>query len=63
MRAYFGTTGVVFTLVTLLHLARTPQVIREAQTEPWSTTIYTALTVLAAALAVWAWRMYRRAGR
>jgi hypothetical protein len=63
MKAYLGTTGVIFALVTVAHLARTPEIIREFQTEPWSAVFYNVLTLLSAALAVWAWRLFSRLSR
>ena len=63
MKAYLGTTGVIFALVTVAHLARTPEVAREFETEPWSTVAYHLLTLLSAALTVWAWRLFARLSR
>lgn len=54
MRAYVLTTGLVFVLITVAHLAR-------IVVEPHLATdaIYILLTLLAAALSVWAWRLLR----
>ncbi|MCA1559768.1 MAG: hypothetical protein LC804_05705 [Acidobacteria bacterium] len=56
MKAYLMTTGTVFGLITLAHLLRiimeSPQLARD----PW----YVLLTVAAAALCLWAWRLLRR---
>ena len=53
MKAYLITTGVIFGLITVAHLVR---IIAEPHlaTDP----IYIVLTLLAAALSVWAWRLY-----
>ena len=61
MRAYLVVTGVVFALVTLAHLARTPEILAGFSQDPWSVVIYNVLTLVTAALAVWAWRLHRRA--
>ena len=56
MRAYLWTTGTVFGLVTAAHvwriLAERPSLARA----PW----YVLLTLAAAGLALWAWRLLRR---
>jgi hypothetical protein len=55
MKAYVMTTGVVFGLITLAHLLRVveegPRLVRDP--------FFVALTVLAAALSLWAWRVLR----
>lgn len=54
MRAYLLTTGALFALVTLAHVLR--MVAEPAlATDPW----YILLTVAAAALGFWAWRLLR----
>ena len=53
MRAYLVTTGTIFALIVLAHVWR---VIAESTTlarDPW----FVALTLLAAGLSVWAWRL------
>jgi len=60
MRTYVGTTGVIFALVTVAHLLRTGEVVTHLRDDPWFVAGYTALTVLCAALALWAWRVLRR---
>ena len=55
MRAYVLTTGVIFALIAAVHTWRLT-LARHLLTEPW----YLALTVLAAALAVWAAALLRR---
>ena len=55
MRAYVMTTGAVFGLLTLAHLWRYV-VERPLLTNPW----HLAVTLIAGALGVWAWRLLRR---
>ena len=55
MKAYVITTGAVFGLITLAHVVRIIAEGPHLVTEPW----YVLLTVVAAALAVWAWRLLR----
>jgi hypothetical protein len=58
MKAYLITTGIIFALVTIAHLARMamePHVL----TEP----LYLLLTLLSAALTVWAVVVLRRLSR
>jgi hypothetical protein len=55
MRAYLLTSGVIFVLVTLAHFARMyaePHVLKEPA--------YLLLTVLTAAMSVWAGWLWRR---
>ena len=59
MRAYVGTTGTVFALVAIAHLARTGEMLSKRANDPVEVTVFTALTVLAVALAVWAFRLFR----
>ena len=58
MKAYLMTTGAVFGLVTLVHLWRMIEEWPRLATEPW----YLLLTLAAAALSLWAWRLLRRSG-
>lgn len=58
MRAYVITTAIIFALITISHLVRMtvePRVL----TEP----IYVLLTLLSAALAIWAILLLRRPSR
>jgi hypothetical protein len=55
MKAYVVTTGTLFGLLTLAHLLR---IITESPLlarDPW----YVLITVVAAALCLWAWRLLR----
>lgn len=56
MKTYVITTGVLFGLVTLTHLWRMIEERRALATSP----SYIAMTILAAALALWAWRVVER---
>jgi protein-S-isoprenylcysteine O-methyltransferase Ste14 len=54
VKVYVVTTGVICALVTLAHLARIvaePNLARDP--------FYILLTILVAALTVWAWRLYK----
>jgi hypothetical protein len=56
MKGYIVTSGVIFALLALSHVAR-------IVLESWRLTRepeYIAITLLAAAMAVWAYRAYRR---
>ncbi len=55
MKAYVLTTGVVFGLLTLAHLWRIAAEGWHLLTDPW----WVGITVGAAALSVWAWRLLR----
>ncbi|HMC28682.1 MAG TPA: hypothetical protein VKM56_12905 [Verrucomicrobiae bacterium] len=55
MRCYIMTTGALFGLITLLHIWRMIVEGRKLAADPW----YILLTLIAAALAVWAWRLLR----
>jgi len=55
MKAYVVTTGVVFGLLTIAHLWRIAAEGLHLLTNPW----WVAITVGAAALSFWAWRVFR----
>jgi predicted type IV restriction endonuclease len=59
MRAYVMTTGVLFGLITLAHVWRVVEERRGLATDPW----FILLTVAAAALSLWAWRLIRLSTR
>jgi hypothetical protein len=53
MKPFFVTTGTAFGLIVIAHMARIaaePQMARE----PW----FWLITIAAAALSVWAWRLF-----
>ncbi len=56
MKAYLITTGLIFGLITLAHLFRIHAEGRQLATEP----VFLILTVLAAALCLWACRLLMR---
>jgi hypothetical protein len=55
MKTYVMTTGAIFGLITLSHLLRVVEEGRHVATDPF----FVILTVLAAALSVWAFRLLR----
>jgi len=57
MRAYVMTTGVVFGLLTVVHILRIIQEGTRLVADPW----YMLVTAIAAALCLWAWRLLRPA--
>ena len=58
MKAYLITTGTVFGLITLAHIWR-----MAVEPHVWQEPVFLLLTVVAAALSVWAWRLLRRSSR
>ena len=59
MKAYIMTTGALFGLLTLAHVLRIFQEGRHLATDP----SYLLITVAAAALGLWAWRLLRHSTR
>jgi hypothetical protein len=59
MKTYLITTGTVFSLITLAHLARIFAEGRHLASEP----VFILLTIAAAALSVWAWLLLKRLPR
>ena len=59
MKAYLMTTGAVFGLITLAHLWRFYEEGPRLATDPW----FVLLTVAAAGLSLWAWRLLRGVAR
>ena len=55
MKAYVTTTGVVFGLITAVHMWRAMEEGPHLATDPW----FVVLTVAAGALCLWAWRVFR----
>lgn len=55
MKAYTITTGIIFGLITLAHILRIILENHALARDP----IYLLLTVLTAALSLWAWRLVR----
>jgi hypothetical protein len=63
MKAYLRTTGALFALVTVLHLARSAEMWDRFSNDPWFVTGYAFLTLVTAALSVWAWKLVARLPR
>ena len=59
MKPYLITTGTIFTLITAAHVWRVIAESTALARDPW----FVLLTVLAAALSVWAWRLLRKTAR
>jgi hypothetical protein len=59
MRAYLLTTGAIFALIVLAHVARVVDEGPGLAGDPF----FVVMTVAAAALSVWAWLLLRRVGR
>ena len=57
MRAYVATTGLLFALLVVVHVWR--GVLEGAGI--WQKPAVVSITVVSAALSVWAWRLYRKA--
>ena len=58
MKAYIITTGIVFALITIAHIARLA-----TETSVLREPIFLVLTILAAALSIWAFVVLRRVSR
>jgi hypothetical protein len=59
MKAYVMTTGALFGLLTLVHVWRIIEEAPHLATDPW----FILITVAAAALCLWAWRLLRLSAR
>ena len=59
MKAYLITTGSLFGVLTVLHVWRIIEEGPHLARNPW----WILITIAAAALAVWAWRLLRLAAR
>ena len=57
MKVYIATSGTIFGLLTLAHVARIVLESSALMKDP----SYLAITAAAAAMCVWAWRVYPRA--
>jgi len=56
MKAYVMTTGILFALLVVVHLWRAIEEGPGLAKDPW----FLVITVIAGALSVWAWRVFRR---
>jgi hypothetical protein len=59
MKAYVMTTGVLFGLLTVVHVWRVFTEGPRLASDPW----YVLITLAAAALCLWAWRLVRLSTR
>ena len=59
MKRYIATTGALFALVAVAHVLRTAAEWSRLGTDPWFILEGPGLGVLAAAVAIWAWRLLR----
>ena len=59
MRAYVLTTGILFGLLVLVHVWRMVEEWPHLATDPW----FLVITVVGAALCLWAWRLFRLSAR
>ena len=55
MKAYVMTSGAIFGLITLVHVWRVFEEGPRLASEPW----YVLITLAAAGLCLWAWRLLR----
>ncbi len=63
MKAYLIITGLIFTLIAVLHLLRDITERSRVTTDTGPYLFEAALGLVAAALAVWAWRLLGARGR
>jgi protein-S-isoprenylcysteine O-methyltransferase Ste14 len=59
MKAYVRTSGAIFGLLTVAHILRVIAEGPHLAADPW----YVLITVAAAALCLWAWRVLRASAR
>lgn len=59
MKAYIITTGIIFGLITVAHIVRFVMEGSRLAGEP----VFILLTLLSAALCIWAWQVLRRLSR
>jgi hypothetical protein len=59
MKTYVMTTGLLFGLLTVAHVWRVFEEGARLATDPW----YVLITIAAAALCLWAWRLLRLSTR
>jgi len=63
MKAYLVTTGALFALLAVAHLARTIAEWPRLATDPWFILVGPGVGLVAGALCVWAWRLLRASAR
>ena len=59
MKPYILTTGALFALLAAAHLLRTIAEWSRLRTDPWFIVEGPGIGILAAAVALWAWRLLR----
>ena len=59
LRPYIVTTGAIFALLAIAHLLRTIAEFSRLGTDPWFILEGPGIGILAAAVALWAWRLLR----
>jgi hypothetical protein len=59
MRTYLLVTAIVFALLALVHIWRAIEESSSLARDPW----FAIVTVISAALSIWAFRLWRRAPR
>ena len=59
MRAYLATTGFLFALIAVAHLLRTIGESSRFGSDPWFILEGPGIGLVAAALGLWAWRLFR----
>jgi len=63
MKAYLVTTGALFALLAVAHLARTIAEWPRLATDPWFILVGPGVGLAAGALCFWAWRLLRASAR
>lgn len=63
MKSYIVTTGAIFALLAFAHLLRTFAEWSRLGTDPWFVLEGPGIGVVAAAVAIWAWRVSRLPAR
>ena len=61
MKTYLATTATLFSLLALVHLARSVTESARFESDPWFWLEGPGLGLIAAALAAWGWQLFRRA--
>lgn len=59
MKAYLATTGTIFGLMAVMHVLRAIDERQSFSTNPGEYVSMAALGLVAAALSIWAWRLFR----
>ena len=63
MKAYLVTTGVLYGMIAVMHVARAIAEWRLLRSDPFYFLSMVALGLVAAGLSVWSWRLLRRQSR